>query len=139
MDCQPNGEAYGSTPGFPLDILGYLAILPIMTSPTTFQEKKKLYEARARIIKAMAHPTRLFLVEELAREERCVCDLTEMVGADISTVSKHLSLLKNAGIVEDDKRGTQVFYRLKVPCALNFFTCIESILESERNELVMLT
>ena len=53
-----------------------------------------------------------------------------MVGADVSTVSKHLSLLKNAGIVEDDKRGTQVFYSLKVPCVLNFFTCVESVLES---------
>jgi ArsR family transcriptional regulator len=86
----------------------------------------------------MAHPTRLFIVEELSSGERCVCDLTEMVGADISTVSKHLSLLKNAGIVEDDKRGTQVFYSLKVPCVLNFFTCVESVLESERNELVMI-
>jgi ArsR family transcriptional regulator len=60
-----------------------------------------------------------------------------MVGADISTVSRHLSLLKNAGIVDDDKRGTQVFYSLKVPCVLNFFTCVESVLESERNTLVM--
>ncbi|RPJ48319.1 MAG: transcriptional regulator, partial [Candidatus Latescibacterota bacterium] len=53
-------------------------------------------EARARIIKAMAHPTRLFIVDELARGERCVCDLAEMVGADVSTVSKHLSILRNA-------------------------------------------
>ena len=104
----------------------------------TFASRKKLYDARARVIKAMAHPTRLFIVEELSSGERCVCDLTEMVGADVSTVSKHLSLLKNAGIVEDDKRGTQVFYSLKVPCVLNFFTCVESVLKSARNELVMI-
>ncbi|MCL5271670.1 MAG: metalloregulator ArsR/SmtB family transcription factor, partial [bacterium] len=54
-------------------------------------------EARARIIKAMGHPTRVFMVEELSKGERCVCELTEMVGADVSTVSKHLSVLKNAG------------------------------------------
>lgn len=107
-----------------------------MKAKTTFDSRKKLYEARARVIKAMAHPTRLFIVEELSNGERCVCDLTDMVGADISTVSKHLSLLKNAGIVEDDKRGTQVFYSLKVPCVLNFFTCVESVLESARKELV---
>jgi ArsR family transcriptional regulator len=118
-----------------LDILGYLAILPTMNTSHTFEKRKKLYEARARVIKAMAHPTRLFIVEELSKGERCVCDLTEMVGADVSTVSKHLSLLRNAGIVEDDKRGTQVFYSLKVPCVLNFFTCVESVLESARNEL----
>jgi ArsR family transcriptional regulator len=108
-----------------------------MNSDRTFGKRKKLYEARARVIKAMAHPTRLFIVEELSKGERCVCDLTEMVGADVSTVSKHLSLLRSAGIVEDDKRGTQVFYSLKVPCVLNFFTCVESVLESARNELVM--
>ena len=85
-----------------------------MRTANTYESRKKLYEARARVIKAMAHPTRLFIVEELSRGERCVCDLTEMVGADISTVSKHLSLLKNARIVADDKRGTQVFYSLKV-------------------------
>ena len=88
------------------------------------------YEARARIIKALAHPTRLFIVDELARAgEKCVCELTEMIGADMSTVSKHLSQLKQAGIVEDEKRGSMVFYRLRVKCILNFFNCVESVLE----------
>ena len=91
--------------------------------------KTKLqYEARARVIKAMAHPSRLFMVDELSKGERCVCELRDMVGADISTVSKHLSVLKEAGIVEDDKRGQQVFYRLRVPCILNFFGCVEDVL-----------
>jgi len=82
---------------------------------------------RARIIKALAHPVRLFFVEELARQERCVCELTDMVGFDISTVSKHLSVLKNAGIVIDDKRGNQVFYQLLTPCILDFLGCIEAV------------
>ena len=56
-------------------------------------------------------------------------DLTEKIGADVSTVSKHLSVLKGAGIVRDDKRGVQVFYRLRVPCILNFFGCVEAVLE----------
>jgi ArsR family transcriptional regulator len=85
------------------------------------------FEARARIIKALAHPTRLFIVDQLAQQERCVCELTEMVGADTSTVSKHLSLLKSAGLVQDDKRGTQVFYRLTMPCVLNFLSCVETV------------
>ena len=87
------------------------------------------YEARAKVVKAMAHPTRLFIVDELLRhQERCVCELTDMIGADISTVSKHLSLLKAAGIVQDDKRGNMVFYRLAIPCVAQFFECIESVL-----------
>ncbi len=88
------------------------------------------YEARAKILKAMAHPTRLFIVDELARRgPRCVCELTEMVGVDMSTVSRHLAMLKNAGIVEDQKRGAQVYYRLRVKCVMNFFECVESVMK----------
>lgn len=90
---------------------------------------KSQYEARAKIIKAIGHPTRLFMVEELSKGERCVCELTEMVGADVSTVSKHLTVLKNAGIVADEKRGSQVFYSLRVPCIVNFLSCVEAVLQ----------
>ena len=90
---------------------------------------KAKFEARAKIMKAMSHPSRLFILEELSQGERCVCELTEMIGADVSTVSKHLSILKNAGIVDTDKRGTQVYYRLIAPCVLNFFSCVETVLK----------
>ena len=89
------------------------------------------FEARAEIIKALAHPTRLYIVEALSEGERCVCELREGVGADFSTVSKHLSVLKNAGIVEDEKRGLQVYYRLRCPCILKFLGCIESVLQEK--------
>ncbi len=92
------------------------------------------FEARARIIKAMAHPTRLFIVDELSRGERCVCELTEMIGVDVSTVSRHLAVLKGAGIVQDEKRGTQVYYKLRVPCILNFFECVETVMKSTAEE-----
>jgi ArsR family transcriptional regulator len=88
------------------------------------------YEQRAAIMKAMAHPSRLMMVDALAHGEQCVCDLTTLVGHDISTVSKHLSILKNAGIVEDEKRGKNVYYSLKVPCVLTFFHCMESVLKA---------
>jgi DNA-binding transcriptional ArsR family regulator len=85
------------------------------------------YKAKAKIIKALAHPSRLFIVEELSRGERCVAELTEMIGVEMPTVSRHLSQLKNAGLVDDEKRGAQVFYRLRVPCVLNFFRCVEAV------------
>jgi ArsR family transcriptional regulator len=85
------------------------------------------YKAKAEIIKALAHPTRLFIVDELSRGERCVCELTDLIDAEMPTVSRHLSQLKHAGIVEDDKRGAQVFYRLRVNCVLNFFKCVEAV------------
>jgi len=100
---------------------------------------KAKFELRARIIKPMAHPTRLFIIDELSRQERCVCELTEMIGADTSTVSKHLTILKNAGLVKDEKRGAMVYYQLRVPCVLNFFSCIEAVVQEnvrEQMELV---
>ncbi len=92
------------------------------------------YETRARIIKALGHPTRLFIVDELSKRERCVCELTKMVAADVSTVSRHLSVLKAAGIVVDDKRGNQIFYSLRVPCVLKFFDCVGAVMDSLEKE-----
>ena len=74
-------------------------------------------------MKALAHPSRLFMVDVLSQGERCVCELTEMVGADVWTVSKHLAVLRAAGIVADEKRGMQVHYTLNMPCVLRFFDC----------------
>lgn len=89
------------------------------------------YEARAVVMKALAHSTRLFIVDELAKGEQCVCNLTEMIGDDMSTVSKHLSVLKNAGIVESQRKGMQIIYSLRVPCIRNFFGCVESVLKTK--------
>jgi len=89
------------------------------------------YERRAAVLKSLAHATRLFIIDELSKGERCVAELTEMVGADISTVSRHLSVLKSAGLVRDEKRGTQVYYSLRVPCVLGFFGCVEDVIKAD--------
>ena len=96
--------------------------------------KRGKYEARARIIKALAHPARLLIVDELNRGLRCVCDIRDLVGSDLSTVSKHLSVLRNAGIVADEKRGLQVFYSLRCPCVNQFLTCAEKVLATTARE-----
>ena len=90
---------------------------------------RRRYEARARIAKALAHSSRLLMLDALVEQERCVCELTELVGADQSTVSKHLAVLKQAGIVSDRKEGTMTFYSLKVGCLQGFWECIESVLK----------
>ncbi len=86
------------------------------------------FEDRASVLKALAHPTRLFIVEELSDGERCVHELTEKIGADMSTVSKHLSVLKSVGIVGTEKRGAEVYYSLRMGCVLDFFDCIEAVI-----------
>jgi len=95
---------------------------------------RRMYEMRARIIKAMAHPSRLMMIDALAEGEKCVCELRDLVGSDISTVSKHLALMRDAGIVNDRKAGQQVFYSLRVPCILNFFGCVEAVMRSTAKE-----
>jgi DNA-binding transcriptional ArsR family regulator len=95
-------------------------------------------EARAEILKAMAHPARLFMMEELAKGERCVCDLHGMVGSDLSTVSKHLSVLRNAGLVEVEKRGQQMFYSLTTPCILKFVDCVDNVVRARARKHIEL-
>ncbi len=83
------------------------------------------YESRARIMKSLAHPT---------RQEYCVNELTAMIGCDMSTVSKHLGILRDAGVVRDEKRGACIYYTLRCPCILNFFTCTDTVMKSVREE-----
>jgi len=86
--------------------------------------KDARYEHMAMVMKAMAHPTRLFILDKLNEKEHCVCELQEMIGDDMSTVSKHLSVLRNAGLIDSTKQSNQVFYKLLCPCVLDFYKCV---------------
>ena len=90
---------------------------------------KHHYDVRARVAKALAHPSRLLILDVLGEGEVCVCKLTPLVGADQSTVSKHLAILKNAGLIEDRKQGLNTYYRVKVCCLEGFWKCIETVLK----------
>lgn len=87
--------------------------------------KQETLKQRAKVFKALGHPTRLMFVDALAQGELCVCHLQELAGSDMSTVSKHLSVLKEAGIVQDEKRGTFVYYSLRLCCIGSFMECLE--------------
>jgi len=98
-------------------------------------KKRAKYAARAAMVKALAHSARLMIVDELTdHDQRCVSDLTDLVGTDLSTVSRHLLVLRNAGIVESEKHGTTVYYRLRVKCIGKFFECVESVLQANVRE-----
>ena len=137
---RPKGDMFnGKTSGFssssPVDKFIYMVILPNKkTRGVMTKLEKPMYAAKAKVLKALGHPTRLWMAEQLADGEKCVCELVEPLGVDFSTVSKHLSVLKEAGLVEVDKRGKQVFYSLKVPCILNFMGCVEAVLENNAKE-----
>lgn len=95
---------------------------------------------KAEVFKAMGHPLRLGVVEFLRTGERCVCEIVEHVGTEISNVSKHLSVLKKAGIVADRRDGLKIMYSLTMPCAVDFARCVEGVvikrLEDQRSVMV---
>jgi ArsR family transcriptional regulator len=101
----------------------------------------KQYEARATIAKALSHPTRLLLLDALTEKDLCVSEMTELAGADQSTISKHLAILKDAGFVSVEKKGTNSFFSIRCRCLDQFFACIEAILKDNvraQQELVQL-
>ncbi|MDH5638086.1 MAG: metalloregulator ArsR/SmtB family transcription factor [Nitrospinota bacterium] len=95
------------------------------------------YDALARILKALAHPTRLFLVEQLKDGEKCVCELQTLVNANISTVSRHLAILRNAGIVFDDRRGSKVFYSLRSRQAIDLLSGLSDMAREDAESLLV--
>ena len=90
-------------------------------------ELKANASQRSSIVKAMAHPTRLLVMESLMRGEQCVNDLTAMAGCDVTTLSKHLAVMKKAGLLVCEKRGLNVYYQIACPCFADFFRCIDLI------------
>ena len=93
-----------------------------------------VYEARAEVFRAMAHPTRLRILECLTGGEKCVCELQHVVGSSFPTVSRHLAQMKAAGLLGRRREGTNIYYRLLVPCITNTFVCIDEAIgaDSER-------
>ena len=95
-------------------------------------EDKKKFSKMAEISKALAHSSRLFILHKLDAQELCVKELAQLIGSDISTVSKHLAQLKNVGLVTDEKRGNCVYYHLQCRCVLNIFSCVENVISATR-------
>lgn len=94
-------------------------------------DTKKFYELKAEIIQAAAHPIRLAIIEFLADGEQCVCDIADFVDGQRSNVSRHLSVMLKAGVVESRKDGLKVIYSLKTPCIVKFLGCVEEALKEK--------
>jgi DNA-binding transcriptional ArsR family regulator len=87
------------------------------------------------VYRALGHPARLRITEELASGERRVADLVALVGLSWSTVSRHLGVLRVAGVVRDQKRGNQVLYSLELPCVATFTRCLVAAAAGDEVEL----
>jgi ArsR family transcriptional regulator len=93
------------------------------------QKKKDIFRQQARVLKALANESRLKIIDRLSRGECSVGELTDLVGSDRSTISKHLALLRAHGIVLDRREGSVVYYTLRTPCVVNFFSCATQVLK----------
>lgn len=91
--------------------------------------QRAVFKQQARVLKALANESRLMIIDRLNKGECSVGELTELIGSDVSTVSKHLALLRANGIVEDRRQGTTVYYRLLTPCVCNFFACATQVMK----------
>ncbi len=92
---------------------------------------EKKYSGEAEIFKALAHPTRLFIIHAVKDQKLSVKELTEMVDIDISTMSKHLDILKRLKIIEGEKVKNFVYYRLTIPCVLDFMNCAIKVINKK--------
>jgi len=99
-------------------------------------DKKKwlLFEKQAEIAQAIAHPLRIAIIDFLKDGEQCVCDIAEYVGSERSNVSRHLSVMVKAGLLEYHKEGLRVIYKLKCPCILDFFLCVRGVFQQQAKE-----
>ena len=113
--------------GKSFDKVGYFAKLQIMKAASSPKKGKTPADFHwvSEVIKALGNPNRLLIVDALGHGEKCVAELTALVGLDMSTVSNHLSVLRQVGLVMNERRGTQIFYTLKNPCVLKIFCCLD--------------
>ena len=93
-----------------------------------------LFAKQAEVVKAISHPLRIAIVDFLKDGEQCVCDIALSVGSERSNVSRHLSVMVKAGVLEHRKQGLKVIYWLKCPCIVDFFSCISGILKQQAAE-----
>ena len=95
---------------------------------------QRLYEMKAQVLAALAHPIRLAVVDFLAGGEQCVCDIAAHIGCGRPNLSRHLALMLQAGVLDCRKDGLRVLYRLKTPCVSGFLSCVAGVLRGRAKE-----
>jgi DNA-binding transcriptional ArsR family regulator len=97
-------------------------------------EKQELYTKQAEIVKALAHPIRLAVVDFLKDGEQCVCHIAEYIGTAQPNLSKHLAVMSAAGVLSQRKEGLKVYYKLRCPCVGEFVGCVAGVIREQASE-----
>lgn len=93
---------------------------------------KELATQAAEVLKAVAHPLRLQIVEVLQDGERSVGDIVEAVGEKQSVTSQQLNMMKDRGVLASRREGTKVFYRILNPHVIHVLDCVYNHCETQR-------
>ena len=88
------------------------------------------YQELAKITKAIAHPTRLRILEILGQGEACVCHMTHLLGQRQPYISQQLMTLREAGLVRDRKDGVMVYYSLTCDCVGDVIASMHRLLRA---------
>jgi DNA-binding transcriptional ArsR family regulator len=97
-------------------------------------DQKRMYKLMARIIAAAGHEIRLAILDYLKGGEQCVCDIAKHVGANRPNVSRHLAVMRNAGLVSQRKEGLKMMYALHPPCILSISDCVRNVLKDQARQ-----
>lgn len=96
------------------------------------KRSKRSIQRQAEVFKALGHGARMAMVHALADGPVCACELARAAGCGLSTASRHLTVLRHAGLIVDERRGQQIFYRLVFPCVLTFADCLDRVEAGEK-------
>jgi DNA-binding transcriptional ArsR family regulator len=98
------------------------------------KSQNMLYDRQAEILKALAHPLRIAILDFLKDGEQCVCDIAKHIGSERSNVSRHLAIMVSCGVLEYRKEGLNVIYSLKARCILDFLECATTCLKQQAKD-----
>lgn len=90
------------------------------------------YKAEAKLFKALMHPVRLEILEILREGEECVCHMEATLGYRQAYISQHLSVLRDAGLVQDRRDGWNIFYRVIKPEVFDLLGAANQVIGDQR-------
>jgi DNA-binding transcriptional ArsR family regulator len=105
----------------------------IQETPMTIDTDLALPEAQAQMLKAMAHPFRIRLLEVLSVAEECVCHLVSLFGRPQPYISQQLAALKEAGLVQDRRVAQRVFYGISDPRVVELLANVRVLMGGSEN------
>ena len=91
----------------------------------------ELVDFRAEILKALAQPTRLKIMDFLRDGERCVCEIFPTIGEEQSNTSRHLNMMLAAGVLSRRKDGLKIYYAIKHPEIMEVMDIVTLIVRKE--------